>query len=439
MNIQLNSKQQIAEAFKQLEANANGMANSPFHEARKKAMAEFEQAEFPTNKHEEWKYTNVKSFLAKDFAFGKVGEVTAELVSKHSFGALEADVLVFVNGNFNSQFSKVSANVAGITISNLKDAYKTHSEDINKHFGKLAKVEGETFTALNTSFAQDGAFIKVEKSKIIEKPVLVLFFSDTKSANSFSQPRNLIIAEENSQLSVIENFITLGEQESLTNIVTEIVVEKRAIVNHYKIQGEAQSDFHVGTTQVLQRENSNFSNTTITMGGGIIRNNLNIEMDGEHIESYMNGLFMLNGKSHVDNHTYVNHKKPNGYSNELYKGILDDNATGVFNGKIFVREDAQKTNAFQTNNNIVLSDKATIDTKPQLEIWADDVKCSHGATVGALDEEPLFYLRSRGIPKNKARALLMFAFATDLLDRIKIEPLRNHIEGLISERLGYEE
>jgi Fe-S cluster assembly protein SufD len=268
---------------------------------------------------------------------------------------------------------------------------------------------------------------------------LFLFFSDTQTSNSFSQPRNLIIAEENSQVSVIENFVTLGEQESLINIVTEIVVEKRAIVNHYKIQGETTSNFHVGTTQVLQKENSNFANTTITMGGGIIRNNLNIEMDGEHIESYMNGLFMLNGKSHVDNHTVVDHQKPNGYSNELYKGILDDNSTGVFNGKIYVREDAQKTNAFQTNNNIILSDKATVDTKPQLEIWADDVKCSHGATVGALDEEPLFYLRSRGIPKDKARGLLMFAFATDLLDRIKIEPLRKHVEELIAERLGYEQ
>ena len=435
MNI--DSKEQIITAFEAFEKELNGSSESQLHQVRKQAFVNFKSQEFPTTRHEEWKYTNVKRVVDAEYAIGAAGTLSKDVVDTYIFEGLEADVLVFLNGRFQSELSTIESQ-NGILVANLKDAYASHAAEIDAHFGKYAQTDENPFTALNTSFAQDGAFVKVAKGKAIERPVLLLFFADANTQNAMAQPRNLIVAEENAQVSVVERFITLGEQASFTNIVTEVSVAKEAIVNHYKIQADSSNSSHIGTTEVHQAEKSHFANTTITMGGGLVRNNLNISLNGEHSEGFMNGLYMLTDKSHVDNHTMVDHKVPNCYSNELYKGILDGNSTGVFNGKIFVRQDAQKTNAFQQNNNIVLSDKATIDTKPQLEIWADDVKCSHGATVGALDEEPMFYLRSRGIPEDKARSLLMFAFAADLLDRIKIEPVRKHVEKLIADRLDYQ-
>jgi len=432
----LDSKDIIINQFEELESQLNGLRSSEFHKTRKGALEQFKSLDFPTTKHEEWKYTNLKRVLAENYNFSKSISVSKEQIASYQIEGLDANIMVFLNGRFNADLSTLEE-VAGLSVSNLQDAYANHADELNTHFGKYAQIGDNPFIALNTALALDGAFVKVDRSKVIEKPLVLLYVADTEDENIVSQPRNLVLVGENAQFTIIEHFITLGEGKSLSNVVTEFYVEKSAHVDHYKLQNDA-INFHVGTTQVYQQTQSNFANTTITLGGELVRNNLNIEMDGEHCESFMNGLYMLDGKSHVDNRTVVDHKLPNSYSNELYKGILDGFSTGVFNGKIYVRENAQKTNAFQQNNNILLSDKATIDTKPQLEIWADDVKCSHGATVGSLDEEPLFYLRSRGISEDKARSLLMFAFAADLLDRIKVEPLRKYVEALIADRLGYD-
>ena len=432
----LDSKETILNHFEEIENQLNGLRASVFHKTRQQAIEQFKKLDFPTLKHEEWKYTNVKKIVTADFSFEGASAFGKDQLNQHLIAGLEADFLVFVNGVYNEELSSIEKN-ENLAIANLKDAYAEYAEDIDAHFGKYATIGDNAFTALSTAFAQDGAFVKVKRNKVIERPLVLLYVLDAQATNVAIQPRNLILVGENAQFTLIEQFVTLGEAQTLSNVVSELFVEKSAHVDHYNLQNDSIG-FHVGTTQVHQEAKSHYANTTITLGGDLIRNNLNIEMHGEYVESYMNGLFMLNGKSHVDNHTMVDHKLPNCYSNELYKGILDDFSTGVFNGKIFVREDAQKTNAFQQNNNILLSDKATIDTKPQLEIWADDVKCSHGATIGALDEEPLFYLRSRGISEDKARSLLMFAFAGDLLDRIKVESLRNHVEKMIADRLNYD-
>lgn len=405
-------------------------------EVQTAAFEALNQSDFPSIRDEEWKYTNVKKMVSKAYNFNPTGEVSADAIQASLIDGLEGNKLVFVNGQFNAALSSIEE-IDKITVTPLSSAFDSQPELIKKYFGKSAVVEGEPFTALNTALAKDGVFIHVPKSKVLEKPVLALYISDATQGDVISQPRNLIVVDENAQATFIENFLTIGENHSLTNGVTEVAVATAANVDHYKLQNETENISQVMTTQVVQADNSFYSNTTITTGGGVIRNNLNIAL-GEHCETYMNGLYVTKGKTHVDNHTVVDHKMPNSESHELYKGLLDGKSTGVFNGKIFVRQDAQKTNAFQSNKNILISEGATVETKPQLEIWADDVSCSHGCTVGALDEDPLFYLRARGISEDKARALLMFAFAGDILERIKPEAVKAYVEKTIAERLNYE-
>jgi Fe-S cluster assembly protein SufD len=292
--------------------------------------------------------------------------------------------------------------------------------------------------ALNTAFAAEGVFIHVKKGNIVEHPVYIYNINDARTTNILSQPRTLIYISENAQVIIAETYATFGASESFTNQVMEIVVEKDAMVEYYKIQNDASHTNQVTTTHIRQTGKSLVNTVTVSLDGGIVRNNLNIAMEAEHSESHFYGLYFLKGNSHVDNHTVVDNVKPHCESNELYKGIIDDNGTAIFNGKIFVQRDAQKTNAFQSNKNILLSENASVNTKPQLEIFADDVKCSHGCTVGQLDEEGLFYLRSRGISERAAKSLLVHAFAIDILEHIKPEPIREYVDRLISERLGVE-
>jgi Fe-S cluster assembly protein SufD len=289
--------------------------------------------------------------------------------------------------------------------------------------------------ALNTAYSEQGTFIYVADHQVVEKPVLLYFFSDTTESKVIAHPRNLFLIGKNSQATFVEYFHTIGEQASYNNAVTEIVLEDHAVAAYYKIETESENALHTGTTQVNQSASSLFSATTIALSGGVIRNNLNIALDAEGCEAHMFGLTLLKNQDHVDNHTVADHRKPNSFSNELYKNILDDRSTGVFNGKIFVRPNAQKTNAFQSNMNVLLTDNAVINTKPQLEIWADDVKCSHGATTGQIDQEQMFYLRSRGLSEETARAMLLYAFAIDVLENIKIPALREQLDQMISDRL----
>jgi len=320
----------------------------------------------------------------------------------------------------------------GLTICSLVDAEKRNSPVFEKHYAQYADVKADPFIALNTAMTKDGVFIHVTKNVIIEKPIHIIHIS-TASENTIIHPRNLIIVDENSQAKIIESFETVDATAKIfSNALTEIVVDKHAIVDHYKIQDENEVGYLINTTQVIQQKQSVFSTHTFTLSGSLVRNNLTLVLDDEHIESHLNGLYLTTGNQVVDNHTVVDHRKPNCNSNELYKGIIEGKSTATFNGKIFVRKDAQKTNAFQSNKNILLSQAGTINTKPQLEIYADDVKCSHGSTIGKLDEEKIFYLRARGIGVINAKKLLMHAFASEVVNTIKIEALREYVEEKIS-------
>lgn len=406
--------------------------NSLLSQKRSEAFASFEKQGFPTRKHEEWKYTDLKPVLVKDLSLSD-GKVTREEVAQFLLQDTQANVLVFVNGKLDKALSTIVSPATHLEISDLSEA---NIQLVAEHLASNPAFPTDPYTTLNTAFAQHGAFIRVPEGKALEQPILLHFISDAKNADVMSQPRNLIILEENAQATVVESFHTIGSNDSFTNTFTEIVLGKESNVDYYKIQNDSDKSYHVGTTQIYHVKKSFSSSTTITLSGAIIRNNLNIELGDEYCEAYLNGLYLEQGNMHVDNHTLVDHAKPNCYSNELYKGVLDDKSSGVFNGKIYVKLDAQKTNAFQSNKNILLSPNASMNTKPQLEILADDVKCSHGCTVGQMDENALFFMRSRGIGEANAKALLTYAFASDVIEKVKLEPLRIHLNKLIAQRLG---
>ncbi len=414
----------------------NGEAQTSLHETRQKALARFEKLGFPTPKHEEWKYSNVRNLTNQDFDFAGNHAVTAADLEALKIPNLTGNVLYFVNGKYEAGLSSIVSPSSEVTIQPLREALTAQPELVSTYFGLLVDSQDEAFTALNTAFAGDGVFIHVPKGKVVEEPIVLYFINDTRSGNAGAQPRNLFVIEQNAQVQLTETFLTLGESSAFTNAVTEIHVAQDAHVQYYKVQNDSDAAYHVGTTQVRMADKSHFYAATVSLNGGFTRNNLNIALDGEHCDAHMYGLYFPDGKQHIDNHTVADHRMPNSESNELYKGVLRGQSTGVFNGKIFVREDAQKTNAFQSCKNVVLSPQATMNTKPQLEIWADDVKCSHGTTTGQLDDEALFYLRSRGISKDEAMSLLMFAFCEDVITQIKIEPIRAYLEEIIAGKLA---
>ena len=306
---------------------------------------------------------------------------------------------------------------------------------IDAYFNQIASKD-ESLTSLNTAFANEGAYINIPKSKVADKPIEIMYFSTDKEAALLVQPRNLIIVGENSHVQIIERHQSLNENAVLTNSVTEIFAQKRAIVDYYKIQNDNLEANLIDNTYVSQKMESTVSVNTFSFGGNLTRNNLNFYHYGERIVSHLNGITIIGDNQHVDHYTLVRHEQPNCESHQDYKGIFSDRSTGVFNGKIFVEKEAQKTNAFQKSNNILLSDKATINAKPQLEIFADDVKCSHGCTIGQLDESAMFYMQQRGIPKKEAKALLMYAFSNDVIESIKIPELKKRITRIIADKLG---
>ncbi|MTI30907.1 Fe-S cluster assembly protein SufD [Xanthovirga aplysinae] len=424
--------------FEALKREVEAKNNAVLNENRNAAFAAFEKLGLPGAKSEYYKYTDITKVLKKQFAGHSLApqvKISSSALGSIMLEDLEANVLVFVNGRYSKEHSNIISPANELVVTELSEAAVAHKEDFEKHFAKYANVSEDAFTALNTAFTQEGAFIKVAENKIIEKPIIFYFITDSSSSQTVSYPRNLFLIGENSQVNFVESYQSIGEERNLTNSVTEIVVGENAYVNYHKIQADGENAYHIGTTQVYQTAKSTFNAITITLSGAVVRNNLNIVLDAENCESHMYGLYLLKDQQHVDNHTMVDHKKPNCFSNELYKGVMDDKSTGVFNGRIFVRQDAQKTNAFQSNKNIIISDKANMYTKPQLEIWADDVKCSHGCTTGQLDEEQLFYLRARGIDKKSAKAMLLQAFAKDVLENIKIEPLKKKLEEILEARL----
>lgn len=432
----MNTIDSIKERYRKLQSD-NG--HSALTSIEQNAFNAFNQLGIPTVKHEEWKYTRISSVFNKEYAYPE----TVPSFSKSDLDAVrlpgheQANELIFVNGLYSKELSVLRS--AGLTVISLEEATRNeYRELVLQHLGQSGKYISDGLNALNTAFAAEGIFIHIKKGKIIEHPVYIYNITDARTANILSQPRILIYAGENAQVTFAETYSTLGISESFTNQVTEVVVEKDANVEYYKIQNDASHSNQVSTTHIRQTGKSLVNTVTVSLNGGIVRNNLNIAMEAEYSESHFYGLYFLKGNTHVDNHTVVDNVKPNCFSNELYKGVVDDKATAVFNGKIFVQKDAQKTNAFQSNKNILLSDNASVNTKPQLEIFADDVKCSHGCTVGQLDEEGLFYIRSRGISERAAKSLLIHAFAIDILDHIKPEPIREYVDQLISERLEVE-
>lgn len=407
---------------------------------REKAFDDLGKMGIPTVKHEEWKYTRISSLFSKDYQLDvdttNVSVTAADLDSLRLPGDEQANSLVFVNGKISFPLSKIIS--GNIVVIPLEQAAKNeYAGIVSKHFGHSSNYLKDGINALNTAFVQGAVFVQVKKGKVLEHPVYIYNVTDARTHNVLSQPRSLVHVEANSQAQFVEVYSGIGNEASFTNQVMEIIVEKDAVLEYYKIQNEASHHNNVSTTHIRQVGKSYTHTVTISLDGGIVRNNLNIILDAEHCESHLYGLYFQKGQSHIDNHTLVDNMKPHCFSNELYKGIIDGEAAAVFNGKIFVRQQAQKTNAYQSNKNVLLSDTATVNTKPQLEIFADDVKCSHGCTVGQLNEEGLFYLQSRGITEKNAKALLLHAFAEDILEHIKLQPIRDYVDRLISERLDF--
>lgn len=413
----------------------------PVARLRMQGFEAFEQTGLPSRRNEEWKYTAIGG-LFDNPAYLTAAIPEAQLESGvidpvRLPGHLQANELVFVNGRFSPRLSAIRSPKSQLTVLPLEEAAKgIYKELVKEHLGKSSTSVRDGVHALNTSFIQDGVFIHVAQGRQLSEPVYFYHISDARQNPVLGQPRSLVIIEQNAKLQLVETYHTLGASDSFTNQVTEIVIDKDAKLEYYKIQEDGVNASQVSTTHIRQTGNSYVHAVTVTLSGGIIRNNMQVIMESSKNEAHLYGLYILSGHTHADNHTLVDHTQPDCLSNEYYKGILDDQATGVFNGKIMVRPDAQKTNAYQANKNVLLADEATINTKPQLEIFADDVKCSHGCTVGQLDENALFYLTARGIPKADARALLLQAFALDITDQVKPEPLRTYITQLISKRLS---
>jgi Fe-S cluster assembly protein SufD len=429
----------IKEKFVQeFEATLNNDAPNFIKSIREEAIKSFEQLGFPTTKMEYWKYTNVKPILEHSYKAANKNQtinLTKEELNKYLIAGYDSTLLVFFNGCFFKEYSQTNNLPAGVIIDSLIN--QQNNPLFQKHYAQIVDYTKEAFTAMNTAFANDGAFIFIPEKTVIPQAIHILYLTDSIDGNVISFPRNLIIVSQSSQVQIVESYHSISNQLSFTNAVTELIAYENAIIDYYKIQDENNASFQINNTQIKQERNSNVSSNTITLDGALVRNNLNYLINGEGCETHLFGLYLLNGKQHVDNHTLVDHAVPHCLSNELYKGIMKDQSSGVFNGRIMVRKDAQKTNAFQSNKNILLSDNAHVTTKPQLEIFADDVKCSHGATTGQLDQEALFYLRSRGIAKDKAMALLVHAFASDVIDKVKIDKLKINLLHLISERLNH--
>jgi len=400
---------------------------------REQAMERFAKQGIPNRKHEEYKYINVELALKGEFAFSSNNTLTEKQIESFRF-LKEAITIVIENGIFNEKLSNIQNLPKGLIVSGLAEASTKHLSFFGKHYSKYSDINVDPFVALNTALAKDGVFIHIAQGVAVSQPIHIIHVSSAKQS-TIIHPRNLIIVEANAQAKIVESFETTDSSAKMfNNALTEIVIDANAIVEHYKVQDEKDQGYMVNTTQVNQKKHSVFTTNTFTLSGSLVRNNLTIVLDEENIESHLNGLYLTNGNQVVDNHTLVDHRKPNCNSNELYKGIIEDKSSATFNGKIYVRKDAQKTNAFQSNKNILLSDDGTINTKPQLEIYADDVKCSHGTSTGKLDADKIFYLRARGLSEASAKKLLMHAFASEVVEMITIDALREYVEEKISMR-----
>ncbi|MDG2432536.1 Fe-S cluster assembly protein SufD [Flavobacterium sp.] len=428
-------KEKLISSFMAFEERID--VHAELHDVRTAALKNFENKGFPTKKEEAWKYTSLNSILKNDFTvFPKTeNNIQYSDVKKYFLHEIDTYKVVFIDGVFSSHLSATTHEGIDVCLMASVLNKPKYKEVIDTYFNQIANKE-ESLTSLNTAFANEGAYINIPKSKVADKPIEIMYFSTGSEAALMTQPRNLVIVGENAQVQIIERHQSLNENPVLTNSVTEIFAEKHAIVDFYKIQNDNLTANLIDNTYVSQQQESSVAVNTFSFGGNLTRNNLNFYHFGEHIVSYLNGITIIGEKQHVDHYTLVQHATPNCESHQDYKGIFSDRSNGVFNGKIFVEREAQKTNAFQKSNNILLSDKATINAKPQLEIFADDVKCSHGCTIGQLDETAMFYMQQRGIPQKEAKALLMYAFSNAVIESIKIPELKQRITKIIANKLG---
>ncbi|NNK81999.1 MAG: Fe-S cluster assembly protein SufD [Flavobacteriaceae bacterium] len=427
-------KEKLISSFLAFENQVN--LDSYVHGLRSEAIKTFEEKGFPNKKDEAWKYTSLNKLLKEDYTLFSNKEKTLAYrdIKKYFLHEIESYKIIFVDGKYSSHLSETTHEGIDVCLMSAALTKPKYRLAIENYFDKTTTKD--SFDSLNTAFSKEGAFVHIPKNKLVEKPIQILNFSTGKEDAQFIQPRNLVIVGENSHVQIFERHQSLTKNPVLTNVVTEIFASKRAIVDYYKIQNDKPQASLIDNTFVKQKQQSVVSVHTFSFGGKLIRNNLNFFQNGEQIDSTLKGITIIGDKQHVDHNTLVHHIEPNCESHQDYKGIFGDNATGVFNGKVIVEKEAQKTNAFQANNNLLLNDKATINTKPQLEIFADDVKCSHGCTIGQLDEKALFYLKTRGIPEKEARALLMYAFANNVLESVKIPELKKRINTIIAEKLG---
>ena len=427
-------KEKLVSSFMAFENTLD--VDSPLHDIRTEAIKIFETEGFPTKREEDWKYTSLNSVLKHDYSVFPKHENALEFkdVKKYFIHEIDSYKIIFIDGKYSSHLSQTTHDGLDVCLMSAALNKPKYRLIIENYFNKIAPKNG--LSSLNTAFSAEGAYIHIPKNKLVEKPIQIIHFSTGNEAALMLQPRNLIVVDENSHVQIIERHQSLTDNPVLTNSVTEIFTNKRAIVDYYKIQNDKENASLIDNTFVNQKQESIAKVHTFSFGGKLIRNNLNFYQNGERIDSTMKGITIIGNKQHVDHNTLVHHIEPNCESHQDYKGIFDGSSTGVFNGKVVVNKEAQKTNAFQANNNILISDKASINTKPQLEIFADDVKCSHGCTIGQLDESAMFYLRSRGIPEKEARALLMFAFSNNVLDSVKIPEIKTRITKIIANKLG---
>ncbi len=426
--------QNFLERFSEFENGAGGP--SWLRRIRRAAIDRFSALGYPTTRDEDWKFTNVAPIAQTTFALADGGaQPSARELAPFHFPELEGTRLVFVNGRYAEDLSTVRGLPAGVRVGSLAQAFQEDEELLKQHLAKYVDYEHDAFSALNTAFITDGGLVHIGRGVVLEEPIHLLYVATRSRTPTVTHPRNLVVAEEGSEASVVEEYVSLDAGVYFSNVVTEVVAGDNAVLSHYVIERESTEAYSVGTLRVQQGRSSNFTSHTVLLGGALVRNNVHPVLAGEGGECLINGLFMPGDQQHMDNFMLVEHASPHCDSRQFYNGILSGRSRGVFSGRIVVHKDAQKTDAKQTNRNLLLSDDAQVDSKPQLEIYADDVKCTHGATIGQLDDDAIFYLRARGISEHLARALLLSGFAGENLERMKLEPVRRYIEELVIEKL----
>jgi Fe-S cluster assembly protein SufD len=427
-------KENILSSFMALENEVD--TETYVHDIRNKALTEFEKKGLPQRKDEAYKYTSLKNLFNKDYTLFPKRDtaISYNEIKKYLIHQIDTYQVIFIDGVYSSQLSQTTHEKYDVCLMSSALDNPKYKEVIEKHFNKIASEDG--LSSLNTAFAREGAYIHIGENVIVNKPVEIVYFSTGQENNLIVQPRNLVVVGKNSQIQIIERHQSITDNEVMTNCVTEIYADERAMVDYYKIQNDHLEASLIDHTSVEQQAQSEVRLHTFSFGGKLTRNNVNFYQKGQRCNSLLNGVTIIEGKQHVDHSTLVHHTAENCESYQQYKQIFDDRSVGVFNGKVLVDRLAQKINAFQQNNNILISDKATINAKPQLEIFADDVRCSHGCTIGQLDDEALFYMRSRGIPLKEARALLMFAFANSVLESVRIPEIKSRVTKLIAKKLS---